>query len=107
MSSTALFRTEAEIARRRIERSGPIPVDTSLGAISLRITDDLPSLEAVWEELQATAPCTAAQTYDWAQGLGAPCAWARGPRARHRRGLRRPTGKPSSCGRSRWRQAPE
>jgi CelD/BcsL family acetyltransferase involved in cellulose biosynthesis len=71
MSSTALFRTEAEIARRRIERSGPILVNTSLGRISLRITDDLASVEADWEKLQANAPCTAPQTYDWAK------AWAR------------------------------
>ena len=71
MSSTALFRTEAEIARRRIERSGPILVNTSLGRISLRIADDLASVEAPWEELQAIAPCTAPQTYDWAK------AWAR------------------------------
>ncbi len=71
MSSTALFRTEAEIARRRIERSGPILVNTSLGRISLRITDDLASVEADWEKLQAIAPCTAPQTYDWAK------AWAR------------------------------
>ena len=71
MSSTALFRTEAEIARRRIERSGPILVNTSLERISLRITDDLASVEADWEKLQAIAPCTAPQTYDWAE------AWAR------------------------------
>ncbi|MEX1061395.1 MAG: GNAT family N-acetyltransferase [Methyloceanibacter sp.] len=71
MSSTALFRTDAEIAQQSIERSGPIPVDTSLGAVSLRITGDLQSLEAVWEELQAAAPCTGAQTFDWAQ------AWVR------------------------------
>ena len=71
MSSTALFRTDAEIRRQRIERSGPIPVDTSLGAVSLRLTGDVQSLETVWEELQASAPCSAAQTFDWAQ------AWAR------------------------------
>jgi CelD/BcsL family acetyltransferase involved in cellulose biosynthesis len=79
MSSTALFRTDAEIRRQRIERSRPIPVDTSLGAVSLRITGDLQSLEAVWEDLQATTPCTAAQTFDWAQ------AWVRhvlGPEGR-------------------------
>jgi len=79
MSSTALFRTEAEIARGRIERSGPILVDTSLGTVSLHITDDLQSLEAIWEKLQATAPCTGAQTFDWAQ------AWVRhvlGPEGR-------------------------
>jgi CelD/BcsL family acetyltransferase involved in cellulose biosynthesis len=71
MSSTALFRTDAEIAQQSIERSGPIPVETSLGAVSVRITGDLPSVEAVWEELQAAAPCTSAQTFDWAQ------AWVR------------------------------
>ncbi len=71
MSTAALFRTEAELARRRVERSGPISVDTSLGTVSLRITDDVQSLETVWEELQASAPCTAAQTFDWAQ------AWVR------------------------------
>jgi len=71
MSTAALFRTEAELARRRVERSGPISVDTSLGTVSLRITDDVQSLEAVWEELQASAPCTGAQTFDWAQ------AWVR------------------------------
>ena len=70
MSSTALFRTDAESARR-FERSGPIRVDTSLGAISLRLTSDLQSLEALWEELQAKAPCGSAQTYDWAK------AWVR------------------------------
>jgi CelD/BcsL family acetyltransferase involved in cellulose biosynthesis len=46
-------------------------VDTSLGVVSLRIIGDLQSLEAVWEELQAAAPCTGAQTFDWAQ------AWVR------------------------------
>ncbi len=71
MSSTALFRTEAEIARRRIEQSGPVLANTSLGRISLRVTDDLASVEAEWEALQAIAPCSAPQTYDWAK------AWAR------------------------------
>jgi CelD/BcsL family acetyltransferase involved in cellulose biosynthesis len=46
-------------------------VTTSLGRISLHITDDLASVEANWERLQAIAPCTAPQTYDWAS------AWAR------------------------------
>jgi CelD/BcsL family acetyltransferase involved in cellulose biosynthesis len=71
MSSTALFRTEAEIARRRIEQSGPVLANTSLGRISLRVTDDLASVEAEWEALQAIAACSAPQTYDWAK------AWAR------------------------------
>lgn len=68
MSSTALFHTNAESAR---QRSGPLQVDTSLGTVSLWITGDLQSLEAVWGELQASAPCTGAQTFDWAQ------AWVR------------------------------
>jgi CelD/BcsL family acetyltransferase involved in cellulose biosynthesis len=67
MTSTALFRTQAEIAKRRFERSGPISVDMSFGTILLRLTGALPSLEALWEELQATAPCSSAQTYDWAK----------------------------------------
>jgi len=67
MSSTALFRTEAEIARRRFARSGPLSVAVSFGTISLRLTGALPSLEAQWEELQASAPCSSAQTYDWAK----------------------------------------
>jgi CelD/BcsL family acetyltransferase involved in cellulose biosynthesis len=71
MSSTTLFRTEAETAKRQIERTGPILVDTSLGSIRLVVTDDLPGLEALWEELRQTAPCTSAQTYNWAR------AWAR------------------------------
>ena len=42
-----------------------------MGTVSLWITGDLQSLEAVWGELQASAPCTGAQTFDWAQ------AWVR------------------------------
>jgi CelD/BcsL family acetyltransferase involved in cellulose biosynthesis len=79
MSSTALLRTEADAARRRLERSGPILVNTSLGRLSLRITDDLASIEEDWENLQAIAPCTGPQTYDWAK------AWVRhvvGPEGR-------------------------
>jgi CelD/BcsL family acetyltransferase involved in cellulose biosynthesis len=71
MSSTALFRTEAEVARQRVARSAALTVATSLGPIRLRITGDLPSLEAAWEQLQASAPCTSAQTFDWAK------AWER------------------------------
>ena len=67
MSSTTLFRPETDIPRRKIERSGPIAVNTSLGTISLRITRDLASLKGLWQALQAAAPCTAAQTYNWAQ----------------------------------------
>jgi CelD/BcsL family acetyltransferase involved in cellulose biosynthesis len=71
MSSTALFRTEAEIARQRMARSPAITVATSLGDIRLSITDDIQSLETAWEQLQASVPCTAAQTFDWAK------AWER------------------------------
>lgn len=79
MSSTALFRTEAEIDIGRSDWGGPITVDTSLGTIQLRISGDLQPLEAVWEELQAVSPCTGAQTFEWAQ------AWNRhvlGPEGR-------------------------
>jgi CelD/BcsL family acetyltransferase involved in cellulose biosynthesis len=67
MSSTALFRPETEIAGRGIKRRGPVSVSTSLGTISLRITGDLPALKGLWEAMQAAAPCTAPQTFDWAQ----------------------------------------
>jgi CelD/BcsL family acetyltransferase involved in cellulose biosynthesis len=79
MSSTALFRPETKIAQGKIERLGPLPVATSLGTISLRITSEPESLKSLWEALQATAACTAAQTYDWA------LAWTRnvlGPEGR-------------------------
>jgi CelD/BcsL family acetyltransferase involved in cellulose biosynthesis len=70
MSDTALFRTEAETTSATLGRSGDVSVQTSLGTISLRVTNDLQPLQAVWEDLQAHSPCTAAQTYDWAK------AWA-------------------------------
>ncbi len=79
MSSTALFRTHAEMARRRIEREGPLLVPTSAGTVAVAVTDDLQSLEAAWRKLQARSPCTSAQTFDWAQ------AWVRhvlGPEGR-------------------------
>jgi len=79
MSSTALFRPETEIARGKLARIGPLPVATSLGTISLRITSEPESLKSLWEALQAVAPCTAAQTYGWA------LAWSRnvlGPEGR-------------------------
>lgn len=66
MSSTALFRPDTEIAGRKIAQDGPVSVSTSLGRISLRITHDLPGLKGLWETMQAKAPCTSAQTYDWA-----------------------------------------
>jgi CelD/BcsL family acetyltransferase involved in cellulose biosynthesis len=67
MTSTVLFRTEAE--HEKIERGGPIAVHTSFGMVQLRITNDLQSVETVWERLQAEAPCTSAQTFDWAQAV--------------------------------------
>ena len=79
MSSTALFRTESEIAGKRAERTGPVALDTNLGTVEIRINGELHGLEAVWEELQKTSPCTGAQTYDWAR------AWERhvlGPEGR-------------------------
>lgn len=79
MSSAALFRTEAEIAKARTERSGPVVVATSFGPVSLRATKDLDGLEGLWEELQAKAPCSPPQTYGWAR------AWVRhglGPEGR-------------------------
>jgi len=66
MSSTALFRPDTEIAGCKIVQDGPVSVSTSLGTITLRTTSDLPRLKDVWETMQATVPCTAAQTYDWA-----------------------------------------
>jgi len=71
MSSTILFRTEAEISRAKVAQSRPIVVETGAGPISLLVTDDLTSLEALWEELQQSVPCTTNQTYAWAR------AWAR------------------------------
>ena len=46
-------------------------IETSLGPVQLRITSNLASVEAIWEALQAIAPCTGAQTFGWAE------AWAR------------------------------
>lgn len=55
------------MAHPETDSSERIIVDTGLGPISLEITSDLASLKDLWETLQATAPCTSAQTYDWAQ----------------------------------------
>jgi CelD/BcsL family acetyltransferase involved in cellulose biosynthesis len=79
MSSTTLFRTEAEIARAKAKARMPVVVATSVGPVSLRVTDSFAGLELLWEELQQTARCTAPQTYAWAR------AWARhglGPEGR-------------------------
>ncbi len=71
MSSMALLRSETKIAPGGLARLGPLPVATSIGTVSLRITGELEGLRGLWEALQAVAPCTAAQTYDWA------LAWTR------------------------------
>lgn len=79
MSSTALFRTEPDIAPKRAKRSGPLAVDVSFGTVELRINGDLHELGAAWEQLQSVSPCTGAQTFDWAR------AWERhvlGPEGR-------------------------
>jgi CelD/BcsL family acetyltransferase involved in cellulose biosynthesis len=78
-------------------------VDTSLGTVSLRITSNLASLEAVWEKLQASVPCSAAQTYDWAR------AWTHhvlNPAARRPVIVGTPEQDPLFCGHSKsepWR----
>jgi hypothetical protein len=57
-----LFRTEAELAKARIEPSGPVVVETSCSSVSLCVTDDFKGFEPLWEELQRTVRCTATQT---------------------------------------------
>ena len=71
MSSPALLRSDAGIARRSPAPSSAITVDTALGATLLHVTDDLSSLQDLWQNLQMRSPCTAVQTYDWAN------AWSR------------------------------
>ena len=71
MSSTALLRAAVESERRGIERNGPIQVETNLGTVKLQLTDNIASLQSVWEDIQLRAPCTPPQTYSWAR------AWAR------------------------------
>jgi CelD/BcsL family acetyltransferase involved in cellulose biosynthesis len=71
MSLTALLRDAAGTESRRLERDAEVEVKTSLGTLRLHITNDIPSLASVWEELQRRAPCTPPQTYSWAR------AWAR------------------------------
>ena len=78
MSSTALFRTEAEIERQKVERRGPIQVDTSLGSVTLLVTDDINGLETLWEELQGKAPCTPPQTFAWARAWVRHMVWPEG-----------------------------
>jgi CelD/BcsL family acetyltransferase involved in cellulose biosynthesis len=67
MSSTALLRPGTDIAHPKMARGGPVAVGTSLGTITLWVTIDLPSLKDLWEGMQVASPCTAAQTYGWAQ----------------------------------------
>ena len=65
MSSAALFRPSTEIVHAATLQSDPSFVSTSLGTVSLCVTGDLENLKILWESLQAAAPCTAAQTYEW------------------------------------------
>jgi len=71
MSSTALLRAGVESAQRGIERKGTIQVETNPGMVKLQLTDDIASLQSVWEDLQLRAPCTPPQTDAWAR------AWVR------------------------------
>ena len=86
MSSTALFRTEAEIDTGRASGHGPSPWMTSLGTVQAPHHRRPATLEAVWEELQAELPAPVAQTFDWAQGLGTSRVRSRRSRASHRGG---------------------
>ena len=70
MSTTALYRTEAEPLDGPSDLAEPAAVMTDLGAVLLRITGDIRSLKDLWETMQVAAPCAASQTFDWAQ------AWA-------------------------------
>ena len=67
MSSTALLRAGVDSGRRDIERKGALQVETNLGTIKLQLTDEIASLQSVWEELQLRASCTPPQTYAWAR----------------------------------------
>jgi CelD/BcsL family acetyltransferase involved in cellulose biosynthesis len=71
MSSTAVFRTEAEAAKAKTKPAGALAVETGFGPVFLDVTGDVGGLEAVWEGLQQVAPCTASQTFDFAR------AWTR------------------------------
>ena len=70
MSSTALYRTDAETNAEPPGFAEPASVRTSLGMVSLRIARDIPSLKGLWETMQGAVPSAASQTFDWAR------AWA-------------------------------
>jgi len=70
MSSTAIYRIATESLGGSGRAEQPVTVKTSLGTVSLRITDDVGSLQGLWQSMQAAAPCAASQTFDWAR------AWA-------------------------------
>ena len=72
MSSVALLRgAKAAAHADAVVEVSSAAVATSLGPISLHVTSDIESLEARWKALQAIAPCTAAQTFSYAE------TWAR------------------------------
>ena len=71
MGATALLRSEEIGATPKAGGAALLTVATSLGPILLQLTSDVRSLKARWTALQDIAPCTAAQTYSYAE------AWAR------------------------------
>jgi len=66
MSSTALYRMDAEPLDGSSGLAEPASVRTTLGGVSLRITSDIQTLKDLWETMQAAVPCAASQTFDWA-----------------------------------------
>jgi CelD/BcsL family acetyltransferase involved in cellulose biosynthesis len=71
MSTTARLHSVEMGAAPFAGRAALLDVPTRLGPISLYLTGDLRGLEARWSALQDIVPCTAAQTYSYAE------AWAR------------------------------
>ncbi len=70
MSSTTLLRAERS-SKPGVSRARPPIIATGCGSVSLHVTSDVRSLATRWTALQSVAPCTAAQTYSYAE------AWAR------------------------------
>jgi CelD/BcsL family acetyltransferase involved in cellulose biosynthesis len=71
MSSTSLLLQAEDVAALESNRTATILATTSLGPVALSMTSDVRSLERRWRALQRLAPCTAAQTYSYAE------AWSR------------------------------
>jgi CelD/BcsL family acetyltransferase involved in cellulose biosynthesis len=71
MSSTTLLLRAEDVMKIERGPAAAIVATAGVGPISLSMTSDVPSLEARWSALQRLAPCTAAQTYSYAE------AWAR------------------------------